>query len=220
MPNVIKRKCGACPDKVIINTENIKDVLYYGSSYYHVQCFCEKAERMSKSKSKNKNQWKDALEHIQDFELDAKDKLEFPKNRDNFNEYLLMTYDVIKVPDRLWEVTGALMKGMYKCKRCKPVSIKILHETWKWHQVELNKTNTYNKMNHRGPENDEQRILYDLAIVVGNVKAYLTYRAKMDLLQEKPKEETKFNHINYDDMVRMEVEHEGLDDISDLLDEF
>ena len=36
---------------------------------------------------------------------------------------------------------------------------------------------------------------------------------------EEVKKETKINHINYDSMHRTEIKHEGLDDISDILDE-
>ena len=221
MSTIIERKCGACKNPVEIDMDNIKDVLFYKTSYYHLSCFCNKANRLSQSTvKKTSDTWKYALDHIVDFEIDAKERLELPANRDSFNEYLLITYNVTTVPDRLWEVTGALGKGIYKKKKCKPVSIKTLHETWKWYQHELNKTNTYNKMNHRGPENDEIRILYDLAIVVRQVTYYLAYKARIDAMQRQTKKETQMNHINYDCMIRTEVKKEGLGDISALLDEF
>mgnify|MGYP002513906380 CR=1 FL=1 len=34
--------------------------------------------------------------------------------KDSFNEYLLKNYNVVAVPDRLWEVAATLEKGMYK----------------------------------------------------------------------------------------------------------
>ena len=73
-------------------------------------------------------------------------------------------------------------------------------------------------MNHKGPENDEQRIPYDLAILVRKIPNYLAYKAKQDALQAEVKMPAP--RINYDNMQRTEIKHEGLDDISDLLDEF
>jgi hypothetical protein len=75
-------------------------------------------------------------------------------------------------------------------------------------------------MGHKGPKNDEARLVYDLAILVNKVPNYLAHEAKIKALQEEAKKETKINHINYDSMQRTEIKHEGLDDISALLDEF
>ena len=75
-------------------------------------------------------------------------------------------------------------------------------------------------MNNKGPKDDGARLLYDLSILVSKVPNYLAHKAKMEALQVEVKKETKLNHINYDSMQRTEIKHEGLDDISALLDEF
>ena len=211
MPDIIVRKCGACPQPVEIDMSNIHDIVFYKTYYYHKVCFCNLAKKRAESKKGKYIEWQYALDHLSELENDAKDRLEYPIIKDNFNEYLLKNYNVVAVPDRLWEVAATLEKGMYKRKKCKPISIKILHEAWQWGQHKLNKINVQNKMNHKGPTSDEERILYDLAILVHKIPNYLAHKSKM---------ETKITHINYDTMQRTEIKHEGLDDISALLDEF
>lgn len=220
MPDIIVRKCGACPQPVEIDMSNIHDIVFYKTYYYHKACFCNLAKKRAESKKGKYIEWQYALDHLSELENDAKDRLEYPIIKDNFNEYLLKNYNVVAVPDRLWEVAATLEKGMYKRKKCKPISIKILHEAWQWGQHKLNKINVQNKMNHKGPTSDEERILYDLAILVHKIPNYLAHKSKMEAIQEETKKETKITHINYDTMQRTEIKHEGLDDISALLDEF
>jgi hypothetical protein len=220
MPETIVRKCTACPNPIEIDMSDINNVVFYKTGYYHKTCFCDLAKQKAESKRGKPADWQYALDNISELEIGAKDRLEYPFVKDSFNEYLLKNYNVVAVPDRLWEVTGALEKGIYKRKKCKPISIKILHEAWQWGQHKLNKINVQNKMNHKGPTNDEDRILYDLAILVGKIPNYLAHKSKLEVQQAEAKKETKINHINYDSMVRTEVKQEGLDDISALLDEF
>ena len=219
MPDILLRKCQACPLPIEIDMSNINNVVFYKTGYYHKTCFCELAKQRSESTRGKPADWKYALDNVSDLELDAKNKLNYPFIKDSFNEYLLQTYNVVAVPDRFWEVTGSLAKGMYKNKKCKPVSIKIIFEAWQWGQHKLNQINKNNKMNHKGPTNDEERILYDLAILVRKIPNYLAHKAKIDALQAAAKTEA-VSHIHYNNVQSAEIKSEGLDDISAMLDEF
>ena len=218
--NIIVRKCKVCAEPIEIDAKNINNVVSYKDAYYHKTCFCDLAKKRAQSKNGKPADWQYALDHLQELEEEAVGRLEYPFIKDKFNQYLLDNYNVVAVPDRLWEVAATLENGIYKRKRCKPVSIKVLHEAWSWGQPKLNKINVQNKMNHKGPENDEARILYDLAVLVGKIPNYLAYKSKMEAIQAEAKKETQINRINYDNMIRTEIKHEGLDDISALLDEF
>jgi hypothetical protein len=220
MPEMLLRKCQACPNPIEIDMSDINNVVFYKTGYYHKTCFCDLAKQKAASKRGKPADWQYALDNVSELEADAKDRLEYPFVKDSFNEYLLNNYNVVAVPDRFWEVAAALEKGIYKKKKCKPVPFKILYETWRWGQHKLNKINVQNKMAHKGPTNDEERILYDLAILVRKVPNYLSHKAKMEAMQAEVKKETKISYINYDSMQRTEIKHEGLDDISALLDEF
>lgn len=220
MPNIIVRKCKACSKPIEIDMDNIENVVFYKTLYYHKTCFCYLAKNKVESKKGKCEDWQYALDNLSEFEIAAKDRLEYPLIKDNFNEYLLKNYNVVAVPDRLWEVAATLEKGIYKRKKCKPISIKILHEAWVWGQHKLNKINVQNKMNNKGPINDEDRILYDLAVLVAKIPNYLAHKSKIEAMQAEAKKETAINRINYNSMKRTETKQEGLDDISALLDEF
>lgn len=220
MPDIIVRKCKACPQLIEIDLNNIGNIVFYKTSYYHKTCFCDLAKRRAESKKGKYAEWQYALDHVSELEIDAKDRLEYPAVKDNFNEYLLKNYNVMAVPDRLWEVAAALEKGIYKRKKCKPISIKILHEAWQWGQHKLDKINSQNKMNHKGPTSDEERVLYDLAILVNKIPNYLAHKSKLEALQAEAKNESQISRINYDNLPKAKVESNGyFDDISSLLDE-
>ena len=220
MPNIIVRKCKTCSQPIEIDMDNINNVVFYKTLYYHKTCFCNLAKNKVESKKGKYEDWQYALDHLSEFEIAAKDRLEYPLIKDNFNEYLLKNYNVVAVPDRLWEVAATLEKGIYKRKKCKPISIKILHEAWAWGQHKLNKINVQNKMNNKGPTSDEDRILYDFAVLVAKIPNYLAHKSKIEAMQAEAKKETAINRINYNNMKRTETKQEGLDDISELLDEF
>lgn len=199
---------------------DINNVVFYKTLYYHKTCFCDLAKRRAESKKGKYKDWQYALDNLSELETDAKNRLEYPFIKDSFNEYLLKNYNVVAVPDRFWEVAAALEKGTYKKKKCKPTSFKILYEAWQWGQHKLNKINTQNKMNHTGPTNDEERILYDLAILVRKIPNYLAHKAKVEAQQAEIKKESKISRINYDNIHQAKVESNNyFDDISSLLDE-
>lgn len=220
MPEMVVRKCHGCGGTIEIYKNDIKNVAFYKNYYYHKSCLQDLASQKAQSKRGKPEEWQYVLDNIAEFENDAIEKLEYPWVRDDFNEYLLNNYNIVSIPDKFWEIIGGLANGRFKRKKCKPVSMKIIFETWKWGQHKLNKINRDNKMNNKGPKDDGARLLYDLTILVSKVPNYLTHKSKMAALQEEAKKETRQNHINYDSMQRTEVKHEGLDDISDLLDEF
>lgn len=223
MKNIIERKCNACKKAIEIHRDNIKDVVYYKKLYYHSACFHDMAEKKSQQKRGNPAEWKAAIDNIEQFERDAvkvlSDRLPYLGAKDDLNDYILSQYNVVAVPDRFWQVVADLNNGIYKRKRCKKVSTDILLEAWKWGQHKLNEINRNNKMRHRGPEDDEQRIPYDLAIIVKKIPNYLTYKSKQEAMIEEVKRDVA-TRINYNNIHVAESKIEGLDDISDLLDEW
>lgn len=220
MPDTTVRKCKVCQQSIEIDMNDISNVIFYKTFYYHKTCFCNLAKQKAESKKGKYEEWQYALDNLSEIEISTKDRLEYPHIKDSFNEYLLKNYNVVAVPDRLWEVAATLEKGMYKRKKCKPISIKILHEAWQWGQHKLNKINSQNKMNNKGPKSDEERILYDLAILVGKMPTYLAHKSKMEALRAEAIREAQMSRTNYTYMPRTEQKREGLGDISALLDEF
>lgn len=225
MPEAIKRKCNYCENQIKIYKDDIKDVVYYKKLYYHKSCFCELAREKSQSKRGKPADWQYALDNIIEFENAAIEQLEYPLIKADFNEYLITTYNVVAVPDRLWTVVGELAQGKYKKKKCKPVSLKILFEAWQWGQRNLNKIASKNSMNHNGPTNDDERILYDLAILVRKLPLYFKKQAQAveseTRIKEAKESAVRTSVFNYEKLSRQAVSstQEESNDILDLMNE-
>lgn len=217
----VTRKCHECQQDIPVDKKNITGIVYYKNYYYHMDCFCKLAEEKSKGDRGKPQEWKNALDNIAELERKTKvlltSRIAHRGATDDLNDYLLSQYNVVEIGSRFWQVISDLGNGFYKGKRCKKVSADTILGAWKWGQHKLNEINKQNKMNHKGPENDEQRIPYDLAILVRKIPNYLAYKAKQDAFQAEIKMQTP--RINYNDLYIAEVKHEGLDDISDLLDD-
>ena len=217
----VTRKCYACKQEIPVDKKNITGIVFYKNNYYHKDCFCNLAEENSKKTKGKPQEWKDALDNIDELEKKTKviltSRIAYRGATDDLNDYLLSQYNVIEIESRFWQVIGDLSNGLYKGKRCKKVSVETILGAWKWGQHKLNEINKQNKMNHKGPENDDQRIPYDLAILVRKIPNYLAYKAKQDVLQAETVTSTP--RIDYNNLYIAEVKREGLGDISDLLDD-
>ena len=198
MPDVILRKCGGCSETIEINRNGITDVLYHKNKYYHSQCFCEIAEKRSKTKRSTAVEWQAALDNLRELEADTKKMLESAWVKDDLNEWLLNHYNIISIPSRFWQILADLERGVCKGKKCKPVTMETLLGTWKWGQKKLDSISRSNKMNHKGPSSDDARVMYDLSIIISKVPNYLSHKSKMQMLQAEEKRDSAKTHINYD----------------------
>lgn len=220
MPDTILRKCGGCSDPVEIKRNNLSDIVYYKKTYYHSECFCKIAEKRSKTKRGTAAEWQDALDNLWALEADTRKMFEYTWIQDDLNAWLLSHYNITAVPKRVWSILGELNNGEYKGKKCKPVDMKTILDTWRWGQKKLDSISRNNKMNHKGPASDDARIMYDLSIIISKVPNYLSHQSKMKMLQAEEKRESAKTHINYDNVQKTKIENNGgLDDISDLLDD-
>jgi hypothetical protein len=220
MSDVILRKCGGCSDTIEINRNNITDVLYYKNKYYHSKCFCELAAKRSNTKRSTAVEWKTALDNLLELEADTKKMLEAAWIKDDLNEWLLNHYNITTVPTRFWQIVADLERGIYKGKKCKSVAMETLLGAWQWGQRKLDSISRNNKMNRKGPDSDDARIMYDLSIIVSKVPNYLSHESKLKMLQAEEKRESAKTHINYDNVQNAKVDNNGgLDDISSLLDD-
>ena len=217
MGDIIVRKCNACKGEIVINRSE-SNAIYYDNMYYHKDCFHELATKRSQSKRGKPEKWMAALSHIDAIEAETKKMLEGAWIKDDLNTWLLGHYDIAVVPARFWQVLCELEGGVYRGKRCKPVSIETLFGAWKWGQRKLDSISKNNKMNHRGPESDDARIMYDLSILVSKIPNYLTHVSKMKMIESDvnhQKEKTKINYHN----IETNSQTREVDDISSLLDE-
>lgn len=218
---VTTRKCQGCGEEIIVERDNISGIaLLTKGLYYHTNCLVEIAAKKVQAK-RHAAYWDVAFEHIDVCEKNAIKAINKRFCKDDFNEYLLSRYDVIDIPTRFWSIVEDLENGKYRKRKCNPVSIETLFGTWKWSQKNLDKIDKSNKMNNKGPKNGEQRLNYDLAILVQKVPLYLKHQAKQQAEEaerlERQKSEVK---INYNNIANSSVQSNGnIDDISSLLDD-
>ena len=214
------RKCAACPKPIEIDKEHTSNIVYYKKKYYHSNCFCDLATKRSQAKIKSASEWKDALDNLWELEADTKKMLESALTKDELNDWLLAHYDVTVVPSRFWQIVADLERGIYKGKKCKSVPMETLLGAWEWGQKKLDSIAKNNKTNRRGPQNDEARLVYDLAILIGHISDYTKYINKIKSAEiereNKRKEEIK---VDYNKIKTSSNDNHGLDDINELLDD-
>lgn len=169
------RKCGACPKPIEIDKEHTSNIVYYKNKYYHSSCFCDIATKRSQSKIKSASEWKEALDNLWELEAETDKMLKSSIAKDELNEWLLSHYDIAVVPSRFWQIVADLGRGVYKGKKCRPVSMEMLLGVWKWGQRKLDEIATNNRTNRNGPSNGDDRIRYDLAILLSHTNDYIKY---------------------------------------------
>lgn len=223
MPNIITRKCAKCKGVIEIDVDDIRDVVYFNKLYYHEDCFIAMAQQKAASKRGKPQMWQGALDNIWNLEAETKKMLESYVAKDELNEWLLSNYDVSMVPSYFWQLVVDLESGKYKNKKCKPINISTLYSMWRWGQKRLNQIALKNKENNRGPQTDNDRIRYDLSILLSHLEDFKRYqnKVKAEKVEAQASAQKENKNIDYKAINKIkEINTKRQeDDISDILDE-
>ena len=212
-----KRKCGTCGQDIVVDRHNLDNIAFYQNRYHHVGCLADKANKGIAS-GKRVAIWEKLLNRIPELQEEAKKNLGHGLIRDEFNEYLLNHYDIISVPNRFWQIIEDIGNGNYRKNKCRPTDIDTIFGAWKYFQGNLDKIAARNKVNDKGPKNDEQRLNYDLAIIIQHIGDYKKHLLKEEIETSEQKAQQKETiKIDYK-KVQRKNESSGLGDISDLID--
>ena len=163
--------------------------------------------------------WQEALDNIWVLEDETRKAIEYFVAKDNLNAWLLDNYDIVSVPSYFWQVVAELENGVYRNKRCKPVKTFDLYECWKWGQRKLNEINIGNRMNHKGPGNDSERLCYDLAILITKYPLFLKHKSKASAQIINENLERQQPKIDYGLLEKNNKHDDDDNDILDLMDE-
>lgn len=218
MADVLVRKCAKCKDEIIIHKNSISNVIQFQNKYYHYDCFENLASEKAASKRGKPQMWQEALDNIWVIEDETKKMLEQFIAKDDLNTWLLSNYDIVTVPSYFWQLVADLEHGIYKRKKCKPIKTFDLYECWKWGQRGLNKINVNNKMHHKGPGNDTDRLRYDLAILITKYPLFLQHKAKASATILAESLERNQPKIDYG-VLEKNNKNDDENDILDLIDE-
>lgn len=223
MAKSASRTCAHCKEKIHVTIGDVKDIVCYKNKFYHKKCFEEIALKRSQKSGKLGETWKEALENIEKYENEARERIDKCKPTDRLNDWLLDHYDIAATPSgRFWQIVDGIGKGEYKSKRCKPISPELLAEAWKWAQPNLDKINISNKTKNIVMEG-ESRIHYDLAIIMSKYPLFLKWKDRQNAKAAAAARDIQTTKINYDSISRQVEENKKntneIGDISDLLDE-
>lgn len=210
--------CPRCNKEFSVSKGNA-DLIIWKGKHYHTDCFVDMCNWRVLKQNKYSPSYQEALDNIDKLKKESIRTATFSMYRDELNEHLLLNYDVVCISKSFWTKIADIREGEFCGKKCRPTETEVIVATWKWCQKELDSINIYNKSKKKGPSNDEQRIPYDLAIVLGKVPEYLRAQTKIKADEAEralqAKQEIKIDYSK----IKPKKETNGLGDISDLLDE-
>lgn len=210
-----KYKCSHCKQDIVVTIGN-RDMIFWKNRPYHTPCFFKMCNEKIKKNDRYSKGYQDALDDIENIKLATKDRLNTSFSRDILNEHLLSHYNIIKVPERFWNVLSGLNIGIYNKTPCNAISISKVVDMWLWGQKNLDKIDFRNKRNQKNITGAD-RLFYDLSVLINHVDDYDRHISKIQVEEEIKKEEKVKEKINYKKIEQKKQNDTMFDDISDFL---
>lgn len=221
----IKRKCACCGEYLYINKNNIDEAIYYDKKTYHSRCFTDICNKRITSNRKNiSKKWKLIYDNINSIKDNTYSHLMTTIERDEIFEFIREKYGLTVIPTVTWQKLRSIYAGTFK-----GMSIGIppydLLDMWK---KKIDMLNGIAKKNEAKGTNmsPEQRLNYDLSILINKYDSYLRWKEKQKILEIEKKSEIEQNivnqsigYINIDSTKDKINTQEDSDDISDLVDD-
>lgn len=218
--NELTRKCHYCEKEINIE-KDIHEIICYGGAYYHSKCFVEYCnDRLSRKRCKKKK-WENALNSMDELQNEAYQKLSRSITKHNIFLFIIQNYDVTRLQTTFYQKLSDVYSGKFKgMDGVHGIPPDHLLDMWKKQMKKLNKIYN-NNVAHGREMTPEERLNYDLAVLVNKYDSYLRWLRRQEIIQsemkKKAQEESK-NRIRIDRfIVRKEKENEK--DMSALADE-
>lgn len=178
----IKRKCACCREYFYINKNNVKEAIYYGKNTYHSSCFIDICQKRSKAASKNiSEKWSKVLNNIDAIKNKSADHFNNMILKDDIFNFIRDTYDITVVPTVIWRKLDSIYEGTYKGMSC-GIPPEHLLDMWTRKIDMLN--SLANKNVTQGKKmSTEQRISYDLSVLINKYDSYLKWLEKQKILE-------------------------------------
>lgn len=232
--NVVKKKCYECKNDIdVFNTED-KEIVYYNKHFYHKNCFCEWCGA-TKNPSKKRQM---ALMNIETYINEAKDIVNNLLEKKNISDRNLYTYhnDAQKEIEKWFDGSDlcSFIREQYNVHNVPWEKIsKIINGTSTNHGIPAKhlldmwqrKMNMLNGIANRNVTKGkkmgiEQRIVYDLTILVNKYDSYLKWLEKQKILEAEKEIENNENIVGKSiGYISQKTEKNNSDDISDLVDD-
>lgn len=218
----IVRKCGCCGEEIHISKENINDAIYYDKKTYHSNCFIQMCEKRTQSKRKNSSQkWQKVLDNLDTIKKESYDRFNSAIVKDDVYNFMRDAYDITIIPSTIWQKLSNIYDGTFK-GMINGIPPEHLLDMWQRKINMLNKTAARN-VSIGKKMSTEQRLNYDLTILVNKYDSYLKWLAQQEIL-EADKESTTTESIitktiSYSNIRTNQESTTDTGDISDLVDD-
>lgn len=186
-------KCYYCGKSIISVSDK---VTYYDKHFWHKDCIIKKSQQtktkkwrqavqvMDKNSDYAKEQEKvirDCFQKVYDnipkYKHDAEEQIHKWICESKLNDYIRSTYNAKVIP---WTIMKRIYDGTYK-NITSPIPAEHLLDMWKRKQKTLDKIYYVNKSKGRN-FTSEQRIKYDIAVLVSKYDSYLKWKQEQKII--------------------------------------
>ena len=215
----IKRKCSCCGEDFYISKDNIDDAIYYDKKTYHSSCFINICNKRSQMKREDVSQkWTWVLNHLDSIKQESYEHLKLAVIKEDVFNFIKDAYDVTIIPTTVWQKLSNIYNGTFKGMTY-GIPPEHLLDMWERKIDMLN--GIANRNNTKGRTmNVDQRINYDLSVLVNKYDSYLKWLEKQKILEAEKEIEKNENIVGKTiGYVVQKAEKNNSDDISDLVDD-
>ena len=215
----IKRKCSCCGEDFYISKDNIDDAIYYDKKTYHSSCFINICNKRSQMKREDVSQkWTWVLNHLDSIKQESYEHLKLAVVKENVFNFIKDAYDITIIPTTVWQKLSNIYNGTFKGMTY-GIPPEHLLDMWERKIDMLN--GIANRNNTKGiTMNVDQRINYDLSVLVNKYDSYLKWLEKQKILEAEKEIEKNENIVGKTiGYVTQKSEKNNSDDISDLVDD-
>lgn len=169
---ITTRKCGWCKENIELEKE--KQTVLQNKKYYHYDCFIEKEI----SKKRNTPTQKEAEDFARQLIEENKHIINEIVNKNHLYLWLQRKYDLAVIPTYVYQKLADIYSGKWKdlTRQIPPEDILDMFKR-QWHNLEQININNINKGKKLNPEN---RLNYDLSIIINKSSSYYEWRAKAE----------------------------------------
>ena len=188
----IKRKCSCCGEDFYISKDNIDDAIYYDKKTYHSSCFINICNKRSQMKREDVSQkWTWVLNHLDSIKQESYEHLKLAVVKENVFNFIKDAYDITIIPTTVWQKLSNIYNGTFKGMTY-GIPPEHLLDMWERKIDMLN--GIANRNNTKGRTmNVDQRINYDLSVLVNKYDSYLKWLEKQKILEAEKEIEKNEN---------------------------
>ena len=215
----IKRKCSCCGEDFYISKDNIDDAIYYDKKTYHSSCFINICNKRSQMKREDVSQkWTWVLNHLDSIKQESYEHLKLAVIKEDVFNFIKDAYDITIIPTTVWQKLSNIYNGTFKGMTY-GIPPEHLLDMWERKIDMLN--GIANRNSTKGKTmNADQRINYDLSVLVNKYDSYLKWLEKQKILEAEKEIEKNENIVGKTiGYVVQKAEKNNSDDISDLVDD-